>query len=124
MATQNLEDFPDAARKLLNMIEFWLCLYMPPDEIEQVSRFKELTVTQRKLMASATKVSKKYTEGVVLSGRLEALFRVVPPSLYLALAGTEGEEKAERMQVMREEGCSEIESVVKIALKVDGLRGL
>ena len=124
MATQNLEDFPAAARKLLNMIEFWLCLYMPPDEIEQVSRFKELTATQRKLMASATKVSKKYTEGVVLSGRLEALFRVVPPSLYLALAGTEGEEKAERMRVMREQGCSELEAVLHITQRLDEARGI
>jgi len=124
MATQNLEDFPDAACKLLNMIEFWLCLYMPPDEIEQVSRFKELTATQRKLMASATKVSKNYTEGVVLSGRLEALFRVVPPSLYLALAGTEGEEKAERMRVMREQGCSELEATIKISEMLDQKRGI
>lgn len=29
------------------------------------------------LMLSATKVPKKYTEGVVLSDRIEALFRVV-----------------------------------------------
>ncbi|SDK81783.1 hypothetical protein, partial [Billgrantia gudaonensis] len=72
----------------------------------------------------ATKVSKKYTEGVVLSGRLEALFRVVPPSLYLALAGTEGEEKAERMRVMREQGCSELEAVLHITQRLDEARGI
>ena len=29
IATQNLEDFPDASRKMLNMMEWWLCLVMP-----------------------------------------------------------------------------------------------
>ncbi|EEA4402694.1 conjugative transfer ATPase, partial [Salmonella enterica subsp. enterica serovar Typhi] len=32
LATQNLEDFPDIAQKMLNMAEWWLCLVMPPDE--------------------------------------------------------------------------------------------
>ncbi|EPC00597.1 hypothetical protein L861_06565 [Litchfieldella anticariensis FP35 = DSM 16096] len=123
-ATQNLEDYPDAAEKLLNMIEWWVCLTMPPDEVEQVARFKELTPAQRQLMLSATKVPKKYTEGVVLSGRLEALFRVVPPSLYLALAGTEGEEKAERKEVMDELGCSELDAAIEIARRLDEKRGI
>lgn len=123
-ATQNLEDFPDAAEKLLNMVEWWVCLTMPPDEVEQVARFKSLTPDQRKLMLSATKVNRKYTEGVVLSTRLEALFRVVPPSLYLALAGTEGDEKAERDQVMRELNCSELDAAIEIARRLDEKRGI
>ena len=32
IATQNLEDFPDASRKMLNMMEWWLCLVMPKEE--------------------------------------------------------------------------------------------
>lgn len=43
LATQNLSGFPDDAKKLLNMIEWWELLVMPPEEVEQVSRFKSLT---------------------------------------------------------------------------------
>jgi hypothetical protein len=52
---------------------------------------------------------------VVLSPRVEALFRVVPPALYLALAMTEKHEKAERMRIMKEMGCSEVEAAIKLA---------
>ncbi len=124
MATQNLEDYPDVAAKLLNMIEWWVLLTMPPDEVAKVMRFKELSDDQRKLVQSATKVARKYTEGVVLGGRIESLFRVVPPSLYLALAGTEGEEKAERRQVMDELGCSELDATIEIARRLDEKRGI
>lgn len=123
-ATQNLEDFPNAAEKLLNMVEWWVCLTMPPDEVDQVARFKSLSDSQRQLMLSASKVNKKYTEGVVLSTRLEALFRVVPPSLYLALAGTEGDEKAERDRIMRELECSELDAAIEIARRLDEKRGI
>ncbi|SBJ10798.1 type IV secretory pathway%2C VirB4 component [Klebsiella pneumoniae] len=115
LATQNLSDFPDDAKKLLNMIEWWELLVMPPEEVEQVSRFKSLTPEQRQLLLSATKAPGKYTEGVVLSPRVEALFRVVCPALWLALGMTEKHEKAERMRIMREFGCSELEAAMKVA---------
>ncbi|MGH5636911.1 conjugative transfer ATPase [Citrobacter portucalensis] len=115
LATQNLSDFPDDAKKLLNMIEWWELLVMPPEEVEQVSRFKSLTPEQRQLLLSATKAPGKYTEGVVLSPRVEALFRVVSPALWLALGMTEKHEKAERMRIMREFGCSELEAAICIA---------
>lgn len=123
-ATQNLEDFPDAAEKLLNMIEWWVCLVMPPDEVEQIARFKSLSSSQKSLLLSASKESKKYTEGVVLADRVEALFRIVPPSLYLALAGTEGDEKAHRMRIMKEYGCSELDAAIQIAKEMDVKRGI
>ncbi len=40
LATQNLADYPDTSEKMLNMAEWWLCLTMPPDEVEQISRLK------------------------------------------------------------------------------------
>lgn len=88
---------------------------MPPEEIDQVCRFKALTVEQRQLLRSAVKSPGKYTEGVVLSPRVEGLFRVVPPALYLALAMTEKHEKAERMRIMRETGCSEVEAAISVS---------
>lgn len=107
--------FPDDAKKLLNMIEWWELLVMPTEEVEQVSRFKSLTPEQRQLLLSATKAPGKYTEGVVLSPRVEALFRVVSPALWLALGMTEKHEKAERMRIMREFGCSELEAAMRVA---------
>ena len=123
IATQNLEDFPDASRKMLNMMEWWLCLVMPKEEIEQIARFKDLSAEQRSLLLSARKEPGKYVEGVVLSDNLEALFRNVPPPLSLALAMTEKHEKAERAEIMRERGCTELEAVHIVAERIAAQRG-
>ncbi len=123
IATQNLEDFPDASRKMLNMMEWWLCLVMPKEEVEQIARFKDLTDVQRSLLLSARKEPGKYVEGVVLSDNLEALFRNVPPPLSLALAMTEKHEKAERAAIMHEQNCSELEAVHVIAERIAQKRG-
>ncbi len=88
---------------------------MPPEEVEQVSRFKSLTPEQRQRLLSATNAPGKYTEGVVLSPRVEALFRMVSSALWLALGMTDKHEKAERMQIMRELGCSELEAKKLVA---------
>ncbi len=124
LATQNLDDLPQAAEAILNMIEWWICLSMPPDEVEKVARFRELTPAQKTLMRSARKESGKFSEGIILSRSMELLFRAVPPSLYLALAQTEPEEKAERYQLMKEFGISELDAAFKIAEKIDRARGI
>lgn len=99
---------------MLNMIEWWICLNMPPDEVEKISRFRELTPAQKALMLSARKESGKYTEGVLLSKSMEVLFRAVPPSLYLALAlaMTESEKKKERYDIMQSQGVSELDAAI------------
>ncbi|HEK2728740.1 conjugative transfer ATPase [Proteus mirabilis] len=124
LATQNLEDFPSTSKKMLNMIEWWLCLVMPPEEVEEIARFKKLTPEQKAMLLSATKTPRCYTEGVVLASRIEALFRAVPPSLYLALGMTEKEEKAERKALMVEHGISELEAAKRIAVRLDEVRGI
>ncbi|MDC9589550.1 conjugative transfer ATPase [Xenorhabdus sp. XENO-10] len=124
LATQNLADYPDTAEKMLNMAEWWLCLTMPPDEVEQIARFKKLNEEQKAVLLSASKLPRCYTEGVVLAKKIDALFRVVPPSLYLALGMTEKEEKAERRALMCEHQCSELEAAVLVAEKMDIVRGL
>jgi hypothetical protein len=106
------------------MIEWWICLNMPPAEIEEIARFKKLTPAQKALLLSASKEPGKYTEGVVLSKNLETLFRVVPPSLYLALAMTEPEEKAERWMLMQAHNCSELEAAFSMAERIDKTRGI
>jgi len=124
LATQNMADLPNAAQTMLNMIEWWICLNMPPAEIEEIARFKKLTPAQKALLLSASKASGKYTEGVVLSKNLETLFRAVPPSLYLALAMTEPEEKAQRWRLMEEHQQSELEAALQVAAEIDRLRGI
>ncbi|TNL09677.1 conjugative transfer ATPase [Kosakonia cowanii] len=124
LATQNLDDLPKAAEPMLNMIEWWVCLSMPPDEVEKIARFRELNASQKALMLSARKEAGKFTEGVILSKSMELLFRAVPPSLYLALAMTEPEEKAERYRLMQEFGVSELDAALKVAEKIDRARGI
>lgn len=124
LATQNIDDLPKAAEPMLNMIEWWLCLSMPPDEVEKIARFRELNPAQKALMLSARKESGKYSEGVILSKSMEVLFRAVPPSLYLALAQTEPEEKAERFQAMQQHGISELDAAFRIAERIDRARGI
>ncbi|TCL02180.1 conjugative transfer ATPase [Sodalis ligni] len=124
LATQNIDDLPKAAEPMLNMIEWWICLSMPPDEVEKIARFRELTPGQKALMLSARKEAGKFTEGVILSRSMEILFRAVPPSLYLALAQTEPEEKAERFALMQQYGISELDAAFKVAEKIDQARGI
>ena len=124
LATQNIDDLPKAAEPMLNMIEWWICLSMPPDEVEKIARFRELNPAQKALMLSARKEAGKFTEGVILSKSMEVLFRAVPPSLYLALAQTEPEEKAERFQLMQQFGIGELDAAFKVAEKIDRARGI
>lgn len=118
IATQNLADFPDASRRMLNMMEWWLCLVMPKEEIDQIARFRDLSDDQRLLLLSARKEPGKYVEGVVLSDKIETLFRNVPPALSLALAMSEKHEKAQRRKIMEEKGCSEVEAAYEVAAHI------
>ena len=115
LATQNLEDFPDAAKKLLSMFEWWIAMVCPKEEIEQISRFKDLTEEQKGMLRAARKEPGNYTEGVVLSDNLQCLFRNVPPPLALALAMTEKHEKQQRAEIMKSQHCSELEAVFALA---------
>ena len=106
LATQNLQDFPASATRMLNMMEFWLCLSLPKDEIEQASRFKELTDEQKGMMAQCVKYPGKYVEAVVLCDKFKSLVRVVAPPIALALSFTEKEEKVERQKLIDEQGLT------------------
>lgn len=123
-ATQNMEDYPAAAKKMLNMVEWWVCLVMPKEEVEEIARFRHIDDAQRALLLSASKSPAHYTEGVVMSDTWESLFRNVPPSLMLALAQTEKHEKAHRMSLMREHGITEVEAAKRVAREIDRARGI
>jgi len=118
LATQNMEDFPDVAKKLLGMFEWWFAMVCPKEQIDQIARFKDLTEEQKSMLLAANKEPGKYTEGVVMADKVQALFRNVPPPLALALAMTEKHEKRERAKIMAEENCTELEAVFKIVEKM------
>ena len=115
LATQNLQDFPDSMDRVLSMCEYWMLLTMDRSEIEQVTRFRSLSDEQRKLMESARKEPPKYTEGVLISATGQMLFRNVPPALPIALAMTEGHEKAHRKRLMEQHGCTELQAAQMVA---------
>ncbi|MGR7122066.1 conjugative transfer ATPase [Klebsiella aerogenes] len=124
LATQNMEDFPATAEKILNMAEWWMLLQIPEGELEHVCRFKPLSEGQKSVLLSARKLSGCYTEGAVLSKKIEALIRVVQPSIYLALAQTEKHEKAARRALMEAFHCSELDAALRVAQTLDEDRGL
>jgi hypothetical protein len=109
---------------MLSMIEWWICLSMPPDEVEKVARFRELNAAQKRLLRSARKESGKFSEGVVLSKSMEVLFRAVLPSINLALAMTDPEEKNERYKLMMKHGLAELDAALRIADAIDRARGI
>ncbi|MEE6047255.1 conjugative transfer ATPase, partial [Avibacterium paragallinarum] len=55
LATQNMEDFPKEAAKLLSMIEWWELLNLTNDEIEEVNRFRRLSEAQKLMLLSEKK---------------------------------------------------------------------
>ena len=115
LATQNLKDFPNSMDRVLSMCEYWMLLTMDKSEIDEVARFRSLTAEQRKLMESARKEPPKYTEGVLISASDQLLFRNVPPALPIALAMTEGHEKAHRRRLMDAHGCTEMQAAQMVA---------
>jgi conjugative transfer ATPase len=115
LATQNVSDFPKDARKILSMMEFWICLGMSEAEMASVEDFRKLTEEERELFRSVRKASKKYVEGVLLCQKVKALFRNVPPRLSLALAMTEKPEKAQRRKLMEQHGISELAAAKQVA---------
>lgn len=115
LSSQNVDDFPQYARKMLSMAEFWICLGMDEEELKKIEGFINLTEEERHLFRSVRKEAGKYVEGVLLCPRLKALFRSIPPREVLALAMTEKHEKAKREALMQQFHCSELEAAMKIA---------
>lgn len=115
--TQNIGDFQGVeSRKVLSMMETWLCLSLDREEMTLLEQFKPLTEEMRCLIADIEK-NREYSEGVLLAKRrgYSGLFRNVPPRLMLALAQTEQDERTAREQLRKEKGFSELEAVEHIA---------
>ena len=124
-ATQNVGDLSGEAAKILSMIEWFYCLNVTDDEIQKISKFKEIDGETVTLMRSTRKQNGAYTEGVILGNRSVNLFRAVIPSLIIALAMTESAEKAERRKLVREMNLgSDLEGAYEIACRINKSRGI
>ncbi len=51
----------------------------------------------------------------MISATGQFLFRNVPPALPIALAMTEGHEKAQRKRLMEQHGCTEMQAAMMVA---------
>lgn len=117
--TQNLKDYPGDAEKMLNLSEWWYLLNLDIQEVEELARFKDLTAAEKEMLANTRKEPKKFTEGVVISDKLTSLFRVVMPTLPLALAMTDQNEKAMRRKIMIENGFkTDLEAAIHFSKKI------
>ncbi len=120
LATQNVSDFPASSRKMLSMMEFWLCLGMSDEELRHIEEFRQFTDEERALFKTVRKEPGKYVEGVLLSKKYNFLYRNVPPVEALALAMTEKDEKTQRRTLMQEFDCDELEAAFLMAQKMKG----
>ena len=118
--TQNINDFTGVeSRKVLSMMETWLCLALDREEVKLVEQFKPLSDEVRSLVMDIQKYPGIYSEGVLLGKRHFGLFRNVPPRLSLSLAMTEQDERTARKKVQEEHNLSELEAVEYIAKELE-----
>lgn len=117
--TQNLDDYPGVAEKMLNLAEWWYLLNLDVKEVEDLAKFKKLTAAEKEMLANTRKEPKRYTEGVVISDKLTSLFRVVMPALPLALAMTDQSEKAMRRKIMKDMNLkTDLEAAIQFSKKI------
>lgn len=121
--TQNVEDFSTTeSKKVLSMMETWICLAVDKKEIANLQQFKNLTEEEIALLSDIKKYPGLYSEGVLLGSRYKGLFRNVPPRLALALAMTEQTEKAQRRKIMEEQGVTELQAAEIVAQHLETYR--
>jgi conjugative transfer ATPase len=121
--TQNIHDFSGIeSKKVLSMMETWLCLSLQADEVALIETFKPLSDEMRNLILDVRKYPGIYAEGVLLGKRYSGLFRNIPPRLVLALSMTEQDERARRRTLQKERGLTEIEAAEIMAEELGAKR--
>lgn len=130
LASQNVEDFSkgDDIKKILGLLEWWFLLNMEYKEVEDLCKYRNLTPEQKAMVLSCTKQPKAYTEAVVMGNPKvigEMLTRQVPPSIFLALAMTDPDEKKQRSLLMEKHGlANHYDAACWMADELDKWRGL
>jgi len=121
-ATQNIKDYPQEAIDILGVMEWLILLKMPKAEVEALKKFRDISAEEESMIANLTSEKGKYVEGVVLSNKVRAMFRSVPPTWYLVLGQTEEQEYGERVALMEEHGITEVAAGHMIAETVEERR--
>ncbi|MFA0154528.1 conjugative transfer ATPase [Vibrio sp. 10N.261.46.A3] len=124
LATQDIADFPDIAKKMLNNAEWWMLLNMGEDELGNLTAFKKLSEEKKNLIRSMTSEKHKFKEGVILGqdNTIFQRFRIVPPALYLALGETDAPSKEKRQALMDKHGITELEATLLKAKEIEDAR--
>lgn len=120
LATQNVKDFPDEAKKIVSMMEYLFVLWCDVKERKDILSFRELTQEQQQMIATLKKESGKFMENALICNRGSYLFRNIPPREILAIAGTDGEENKLRHQLSHDYQCSLVEASLLMAQKYRG----
>lgn len=119
IATQNVEDFPDHARKILDLIEWWWLLVMEAAEARKIEALLELTNETCELIKQCKKEPPFYAEGVMLSKKFpNALIRLVPPALCLALSMTDGDEKKALQEIQDQHNMSRLDAAIYMSRQI------
>ncbi len=119
LSTQNIDDFPEYASKILALLEWWWLLPMGQTEINKLNTLHGLSDETQALIKQAKKRAPYYVEGIMLSEKFEPqLIRMVPPAICLALAMTDGDEKKVVRDTMRKHQCSLLAATEMIAQNI------
>lgn len=117
--TQNINDFTGVeSKKVLSMMETWLCLSLEADEVALIEKFKPLSKEIRALILDVKKFPRVYSEGVLMGKNYQGLFRNIPPRIALSLAMTEQDERSRRKQIQNKHGLTELEAVEQMAKEI------
>lgn len=113
LATQNITDFPNHAAKILALLEWWWLLAMQPDDARALCDLKHFDQNTRYIMDQCSAKPPYYVEAVMISDKFTPMIiRLIPPSLYLALGKTDGNEKKKLMELSKELNVSHLEAAM------------
>ena len=118
LATQEIDDIPAAVKRMIGMMEYWIAMSMPPQQIELTRQFRTIHDEQASMMAQCRINKGKYAEGCILTRDSVMQFRSVPPSKTFALSQTSPGEKANRFAMMEKHGISENEAITLVGEEI------
>ncbi len=122
-ATQDLEDYTEPMRPLINNSDWFMGMSMEKEQLSQLQAFKSLSPEQVGLIENCRIEKGKYSEGVIIHRNFSSIFRAVLPPLSLALAQSERDERAHRHQLMKDHGYStHLEAAFHIANEIEQSR--
>ncbi|MEM9972219.1 MAG: FtsK/SpoIIIE domain-containing protein [Pseudomonadota bacterium] len=122
-ATQDLEDYTESMRPLINNSDWFIGMSMEKEQLQQLRAFKSLTDEQIGLIEQCRIDPGNYAEGTLIHRNFSSIFRAVLPPLSLALAQSEREERAHRYDLMKRYGYkTQLEAALHVAREIERAR--